>query len=424
MGTALDEWAAILCADETKAGQYPEICEEGAVLDTCDDTVAEALEETSEDTGTNLDCSVACGCQFVEDSDAEALDACTAACEEAEATLESECKIYYDALLAAGTIDADEYYDELVNTCGEDIFEDWFLNMQDLSRLVDSYSVYNDETTTDWINSNDSGGAENSAEVRSRAEDFENTVIAGIALNAYDDNFNGVGKINVECVWLAWREIINGEIQPAESNMFSMTSGDTATEGCDGDFETGGPGSETDFSESNSFIASIALDGEDCGIEMATYRKPLLEKYDPEAAAFLGKEDISYYLHDQDDGEASGIGSGWCQKAVATEEVIATAIAAGVIATTSVVGGALIVAASTILVDWGTDTECSNFNDEPDIEITELLNKDAFIVGIGIQAAKDGKRCGINIFTQTLELTMNEGAVSPWEADDEDAAEE
>jgi hypothetical protein len=75
-------------------------------------------------------------------------------------------------------------------------------------------------------------------------------------------------------------------------------------------------------------------------------------------------------------------------------------------------------------MDWGTDTECSNFNDEPDIEITELLNKDAFIVGIGIQAAKDGKRCGINIFTQTLELTMNEGAVSPWEEEDADAAEE
>jgi hypothetical protein len=415
LSIAIPDWAEQACADETFAADNPEICEEGYVADTCSDSTLAALEETSDETKTNLDCSVECICDFYEDLDTDALDSCTETCEETEPDPEDDedeengdpdCIAHFDDLLDSGEITEDEYYewlatDEVDGGCGVDLFDGWHLEIQGQSSLVSSASADDssifDESGIDLEPANDASGTLDSSEVASSASEFIDSdgnwtdiLISGLELNAYDYNSPGwAGKINVECVWLAWRTIENGEIQDAQSASYEYTGDGTAKEGCDDeDFET-----KLDYSETNSAIVGVGFSGNDCGIEAGVYRNSLLAGYDPTEGRFLGdSKDYYYKVNDTSDSADSE----WCKKADTLWDDV-----------------------QNVFVDNDGNTECKNTTPNPDISILHLIDQDAFIVGIGIQATKDGNRCAINIFAQTLEVTMSEGDYYGWYEEDE-----
>jgi hypothetical protein len=111
------------------------------------------------------------------------------------------------------------------------------------------------------------------------------------------------------------------------------------------------------------------------------YRKPILDTYDYEKERFLGDAEELYYLSDGDDESKESV-SEWCEKNNAGSESYRSE----------------------------EKQTCSDETDAPDLTFDELLDMDAFIVGLAIQGTKDGKRCAINIFGESLDLTMTEGS--------------
>jgi hypothetical protein len=273
--------------------------------------------------------------------------------------------------------------------------------------VFSTYSIYDDATRVDWSNGNDSSGSFSSAEVASPASDYPGTIINALQLNAYKSGgmWTDADHLNVECAWVAWVDLKDyaetGSWEVHES-AYGYSGEGTGNSGCDGTFDT-----TVDLSgEAGMVFTGLYLDGEDCGIETRIDRSTLGEVYDENAedgeGSYYSGAETYYYQADGDGGEVDTSAGKWCKRDEGNND------------------------------DWDCKMEEGNGYSSPDMDITNFSGDDVAIVGLGIAANGNGKRCGINIYVEYQEIFRIEEdwAEFIWEEDadadteDEDEAAE